>query len=254
MSLTPSDPAQPHSVVALSGAGTGEDVLAESNWEAIDRLLVTLPGEAVDPRFSGYTVVAEGRPWREEGPPPPPRGPAVAVAAGGRVHWATIERITVARAGSSLRLVQRTDPDGALRVGLEGLEAPHHERDVLALLRHGRRLLVAAAARLGGRPAQLTPDAKRRVLAALLHRAVRDGTRPGALTLDLVAELLDEACERGAVTVAGKRIALPPPLSDHALAAEDIRARRRRRMRQWLADIGLARWADARTALLALTP
>jgi hypothetical protein len=106
----------------------------------------------------------------------------------------------------------------------------------------------------GGRPAQLTPADKRRVLSVLVRRAVGDGTTPGALTLDLVAELLDAACARGGVTVAGRKVPLPPPLSDHALDVEDIRARRQRRLRQWLADIGLPRWADARTALLALAP
>jgi hypothetical protein len=226
-----------------------------------DRLTVALPGAAVGPRWEGWEVIAEARPWRAPGPPP--HGPALALQVGApapaqvgapATGWATVERITVRRAGCAARLVQEPRPDGTTRLFLDGLEAEPAGRDVLALYEGGRRLLRVAVTHLGGRPAQLTPADKRRVLAALLRRAVRDGTPPGALTLDLVAELLDEACERGAVTVAGKRIALPPPLSDHALDAEDIRARRRRRMRQWLADIGLPRWADARTALLALTP
>jgi hypothetical protein len=216
-----------------------------------DRLTVTLPGAAIGPRWEGWEVIAEARPWRAPGPPP--HGPALALQAGApatATGWATVERITVRRAGCAARLVQEPHPDGTTRLFLDELEAEPAGRDVLALYEGGRRLLRVAVTHLGGRPAQLTPADKRRVLAALLRRAVRDGTPPGALTLDLMAELLDEACARGAIRVEGRRLALPPPLADHALDPEASRRRRRERLRQWLADIGLPRWSEARIALL----
>jgi hypothetical protein len=100
-----------------------------------------------------------------------------------------------------------------------------------------------------GRPSLLPRADKRRVLAALLRQALRAGAPLELLTLDRVAELLDEACARGAIRVEGRRLALPAPLADHALDPELNRRRRRERLRQWLADIGLPRWGEARVAL-----
>jgi hypothetical protein len=100
-----------------------------------------------------------------------------------------------------------------------------------------------------GRPPLLPRADKRRVLGALVQQAMQSGAPLELLTLDLVAELLDEACARGALRVEGRRLMLPAPVSDHALDPELNRRRRRERLRQWLADVGLPRWGEARVAL-----
>lgn len=102
-----------------------------------------------------------------------------------------------------------------------------------------------------GRPALLSPEQKRRVLAEIIRQAEADGIPRQRLALDDAADLLDEWCERGQpVEVGGEVIELPPPLTDLALGGEENRLRRRERLREWLEQaLGHRSWKRAKAEL-----
>lgn len=130
-----------------------------------------------------------------------------------------------------------------------GVPTPVEDGDLRAAVRAVLGLLAA-----GGRPPLLTADEKRQVLAALVRRALQDGTPLRCLTTDLVANLLDEVCGNGWLRVGGTPIALPNPVTNPALDSITNSRRKRERVRQWLRDIGLPRWTEARTALAPERP
>jgi hypothetical protein len=102
-----------------------------------------------------------------------------------------------------------------------------------------------------GRPAALSRDEKRAVLAAMVRDAEQCGTRRDALTLADAAHYLDDWCERPQPQqVAGHILSLPTSVTDWAADGSTNRRRRVNRLKQWLEDIfGHQSWRRARPEL-----
>lgn len=100
-----------------------------------------------------------------------------------------------------------------------------------------------------GRPALLSREDKRMVLAAIVRRLSRALEVPAdRIALADAADELERLCQRPQpVRIAGRAIHLPPALSDHALSGEENARRRNERLRQWLEDVfGSRSWTRAR--------
>ena len=114
--------------------------------------------------------------------------------------------------------------------------------------------------RAAHRPALLSIEDKRHVLATIIRNAEEEGIPRDRLALPDAADYLDEYCQHSQpCTIAGRVVCLPYSLLDGEpgelvgeLGDEALRKRRINRLRQWLVDIFKhKRWAEARQQLLS---
>ncbi|MHB1006585.1 MAG: hypothetical protein ACYC3S_13225 [Chloroflexota bacterium] len=106
--------------------------------------------------------------------------------------------------------------------------------------------------RAAHRPALLSVEDKRHVLAAIVHKAQKDGTPWQALGLRDAADYLEYYCARPQpYKVAGRSLCLPSPLEDRDYDRKTLTKRKVERLRQWLQDIFKhKRWTEAKQQLL----
>lgn len=120
--------------------------------------------------------------------------------------------------------------------------------------------VLGTLTRAAHRPALLSIEDKRHVLATIIRNAEEEGIPRDRLALPDAADYLDEYCQHSQpCTIAGKVVCLPYSLLDGEpgelvgeLDDEALRKRRINRLRQWLVDIFKhKRWAEARQQLLS---
>jgi hypothetical protein len=210
-----------------------------------------LRGAIFGPRYRGYELELFGMtaPLSPTWPPPWPFWRLVVPGDAGPGITVQIWQQIVHFEGCPLWGEIRWHPERGERVTIHGLEQ-RHTKDDLKRVHVGLRLLREVV-RGGGRRPRLSREEKRLVLQYIVKRARRNGIPPDRLMGEDAADLLEELCEHGHITIKKQRIHLPPPVTDRAKTPGQNRKAKRNRLEQWLQDIfEHQRWEEARAELI----